>query len=58
MARGANIPKRLRKDIDALKDETVNKIFERSYQVSKSLQEFKEQAFSDIDAYLEILGEE
>lgn len=58
MAKGINIPKSLRRDIDALKDETVNKIFERSHEVSKSLAKFREEAFSDIDAYLEILGEQ
>ena len=58
MAKGLNIPKHLRKDIDQLKDDTVNEIFQEGNKIMQSLSNFKTNSFESIETYMQILGEQ
>ena len=58
MAKGLNIPKHLRKDIDQLKDDTVNEIFSEGNKIMQSLSNFKTNSFESIETYMQILGEQ
>ena len=51
------IPNNLRKDVDALKDDTVVRIFIEAERISSDLKAFKSYAFEEINTYMEILGD-
>lgn len=51
------IPNQFRKEVDLLKDELVNRLFEHTKTLKGEMINFKNNCFDEIDAYLSILNE-
>ena len=57
-AQGRRVPVAMVKDVDRLRDQTVNTIMEKTFAMRDSLKAFKRGVWSDIQEFLSLSAEE